>query len=89
MTERISINSILESLNTVIEVDRVFPKEDSPRVSMDDLKTIGIQLNKNQALQLAAYLSLAVSDDWSIIDITGYREPKKNGLYRLTITTKR
>ena len=89
MTTRISVSGILENLNTVIEVDKVFPKENSPKVSTADLKTIGIQLNKNQALQLAAYLSLAVSDGWDVIDITGYREPKRNNLYRLTITTTR
>ena len=46
MTTRISVSGILENLNTVIEVDKVYPKEDSPKVSTTDLKTIGIQLNK-------------------------------------------
>ena len=86
--KRISINTILEKLNTIIDVDRVFPREDSPKVSIDDPKTIGIQLTKKQALELAAYLTLAVSDGWDVIDITGFRKIIKNGKCRITITSK-
>lgn len=84
---RLPITNILQKLNTVIEVDKIFPRDDSPKISVNDLKTIGIQLNEKQALELAAYLTLAVSDGWKTIDMTGYRERKKNGLCQVTITT--
>lgn len=87
MTDRISISKVIENLNTVIDVDKVYPKEDSSKVDVEDLKTIGLQLNKKQALELAAYLALAVSEGWEKIDLTGYREPKSNGKYRVTVTT--
>jgi hypothetical protein len=89
MSEKtISINTILEKLNTIIDVDRVYPRENSPKVSIDDLKAIGIRLTQKQALELAAYLTLAVSDGWEVIDITGFRKIKKNGKYKITITSK-
>ena len=89
MTERISFYDVIDNLNTVIEVDRVYPKEDSKKVSIDDLKSIGLQLDEKQALELAGYLVLAVSNGWKKIDITGYRKPKKNGYYKLTVTTEK
>ncbi|MGQ4876012.1 MAG: hypothetical protein ACP6IY_18255 [Promethearchaeia archaeon] len=87
MSERISIKKALENLNTVIDVDKVYPRENSDKVSIDTLKTIGIHLNKQQALELSAYLTLAILDGWEQIDITAYRKPKQNGKYRLTITS--
>jgi len=87
MAKTNSVSDILKSLNTVIEVEKVYPRENSPITSLTDLTAIGIRLKKSQALQLAAYLSLAVSDGWEVINITGYRNPKRNNLYRLTVTT--
>ncbi len=89
MTDRISFNEVLDKLNTVIDVDRIYPKEDSRKVSLVELTTIGIRLSKAQALELAGYLSLAVSKGWKVIDITGYRKPKKSGFYKLTVTTEK
>ena len=89
MTDRISFYDVIDKLNTVIEVDRVYPKEDSKKVSLDVLTSIGLQLNEKQALQLAGYLVLAVSNGWKKIDITGFRKPKKNGYYKLTVTTEK
>ena len=88
MTERISINNVLEKLNTIVDVDKVYPVLDTKRVEkIEDLTTIGLRLDKSQALTLAGYLCLAVSQSWDYIDITGYRKPKKNGLHKVTVTT--
>lgn len=89
MTERISFNEVLDDLNTMIDIDRIYPKEDSRKVSLENLTTIGMRLSKDQALKFAGYLTLAASKGWNVFDITGYRKPKKNGLYKVTITTER
>ena len=86
--KRIPINKVLDELNTIIDIDRICPKEDSSKVNIEILKTIGLQLNPKQALELVAYLILAASAGWKVIDITGYRIIIKNSEYKLTVTTK-
>jgi len=51
---------------------RLYPVDGSTK-TLQELKTIGIRLNREQAIHLARVL-LAVSQDWPIIDITGYRK---------------
>src|SRR5687767_13540294 len=53
-----------------------------------DLQTIGIRLNREQAIHLARVL-LAVTQEWDEIDITGYRFRRRqdDGTYLLTVTS--
>jgi len=70
-----------------IRSNRVYPTEDSNK-EMSKLKTVGLSLNKNQALQLARIL-LLVTQEWDNVDITCYRfkKRKSDGTYQITITT--
>ena len=65
---------------------RLYPTESTKR-TIDKLETVGIKLNRDQAVHLARVL-LAVSQDWPEIDITGYRlRPRKtDGTYGITVT---
>jgi hypothetical protein len=65
---------------------RVYPAKDTKR-TVENLETIGIKMNREQAIQLARVL-LAVSQDWEEIDITGFRlRPRKaDGTYGVTVT---
>lgn len=65
---------------------RIYPVEDTTK-NIKDLKTIGIKLNKEQAIHLARVL-LAVSQEWDNIDITAYRfeKRKSDGTYHITVT---
>ncbi len=55
---------------------------------MKDLKTVGIRLNKEQALHLARVL-LAVTQEWNEIDLTAYRleRRKSDSTYHITVTS--
>jgi hypothetical protein len=50
---------------------RIYPVEGTAK-SVETLKTVGIKLSREQAVHLARVL-LAMSQDHSVIDITGYR----------------
>jgi len=65
---------------------RIYPIEDTNK-NVRDLKTVGIKLNREQAIHFARVL-LAVSQEWEEIDITAYRfEKRKNdGTYHITVT---
>jgi len=69
-----------------VRCSRIYPIEDTVK-DVKDLKTIGIKLNKDQAIHLARVL-LAVSQEWDEIDITAYRfeKRKKDGTYHITVT---
>ncbi len=69
-----------------VRCSRIYPVEDTSK-NIKDLKTIGIKLNREQALHLARVL-LAVTQEWDEIDITAYRfEKRKNdGTYHITVT---
>jgi hypothetical protein len=84
-TKRRSARSI--AIQTNIRCQRIYPTKETQK-SVSDLETVGIKLNKDQAIHLARVL-LAVTQDWDVIDITGYRLEKPNsaGLYRLTVTS--
>jgi hypothetical protein len=81
--KRISPKSITVKSN--LKVDKVYPLLETKK-AMDELKTIGIQLSKSQAVDLARIL-LAVSQEWDEIDLTFYRHPTSEGKFRGTITT--
>ncbi len=68
---------------------RIYPVENTNK-NVQDLKTVGIKLTKDQAIHLARIL-LAVSQEWEEIDLTAYRfeKRKSDGTYQLTVTTFR
>jgi hypothetical protein len=76
------------SIDGNVRCDRVYPTEDTKR-TVEDLQTVGIKLNKEQAIHLARVL-LAVTQDWDEIDITAYRFKKRkdDGTYVITVTSK-
>ena len=74
-------------LKTNIRCLRIYPVEKSSK-NISELNTIGIKLNREQAIHLARVL-LAVSQDWDDIEITGYRfkESSSDGTYPLTVSS--
>lgn len=75
-------------IDTNVRCRRIYPTEETKR-SVFDLQTIGIRLDRDQAIHLARVL-LAVTQEWSEIDITAYRFEKRqeDGTYRLTVTSQ-
>lgn len=69
-----------------IRCTRIYPIEGTNK-NVSDLKTVGIKLNKEQAIHLARVL-LAVTQEWDEVDITGYRfDRRSDGTYHLTVTS--
>lgn len=70
-----------------VRCNRIYPTKGSTK-SLNELKTIGIKLSKEQAIHLARVL-LAAAQEWDEIDITGWRFEKRtaDGTYHLTITS--
>jgi hypothetical protein len=66
---------------------KIYPVVGTKR-SVSKLKTIGIKLNKEQAIHLARIL-LAVTQDWDEIEITGFRLKKRktDGTYPVSVTS--
>lgn len=66
---------------------RVYPVETSTK-TIADLKTVGIRLNRDQAIHLARIL-LAVTQDWDDLEITAYRaKPRQSDdTYQVTVTS--
>jgi len=54
-----------------IQCKKIYPTLDIKK-QVSDLKTVGLQLNKEQAIELAKKL-LGAAQSSNIIDITGYR----------------
>jgi len=75
------------SIDSNVRCERIYPTEDTKR-TIADLQTVGIRLNKEQAVHLARVL-LAVTQEWDEIDITGYRFRRRHddGTYLLTVTS--
>ena len=82
---RKSPRSIL--INPNVRCLRVYPIEGTEK-NVKDLKTIGVKLNKEQALHLARVL-LAVTQEWDEIDLTVYRleRRKSDSTYHVTVTS--
>ena len=81
------------SIDTNVRCERLYPTEDTKKridtaKGIDELRSVGIKLTREQAIHLARVL-LAVTQEWDSIDITGYRFDKRrsDGLYRLTVTS--
>ncbi|MBZ5647162.1 MAG: hypothetical protein LAN37_08080 [Acidobacteriia bacterium] len=75
------------SINPNLRCARIYPVENTKK-NVQDLKTIGIKLTRDQAIDLARAL-LAVTQDWAEIELTGYRFDKRktDGTYHLTVTS--
>jgi hypothetical protein len=76
------------NVDTNVRCLRVYPTKETKR-SVSELQTVGIRLNKEQAIHLARVL-LVVTQEWDEVDITAYRFEKRqeDGTFRLTITTQ-
>jgi len=79
---------------TGIEIDgnircqRISPVENTRTKTIQDLKTVGITLSRDQAIHLARVL-LAASQEWDEIAITAWRlkKRKSDGTYTVTVTS--
>jgi hypothetical protein len=76
------------TLPSHVRCERIYPTEKTRR-TIDNLKTIGILLNKQQAIDLATLL-LAAAQQWDKIDIKGDRFNKRqsDNTYTLTVTSQ-
>lgn len=76
------------TINPNLRCLRIYPVETSTK-QISELKTVGLKLNKEQAIELARVL-LAVTQEWEEIDITAFRlrQRKSDGTYGITITSQ-
>ena len=76
------------NLDVNLRCDKVYPSLSYDK-SVKNLKTIGLKLSKEQALQLARLL-LVGSQDWEWMDLTAYRysQRKSDETYHITVTSK-
>ena len=68
-----------------IKALNVYPGEGTHR-SMSQLKTVGLRLSRDQAIHLARVL-LAVTQEWDVIEVTGYRKSHLDGTHQVTVTS--
>lgn len=74
------------TISPKLRCERVYPIQGTKK-TVAELKTIGFKLNRDQAINLARVL-LAVSQDWSGIDVTVFRSKRfSDGTSPITITT--
>ena len=66
---------------------RVYPVKGTNR-SVEELKTVGMKLSRNQAIHFATVL-LAAAHKWDEMEITAYRlkKRKSDGTYQITLTS--
>ncbi len=79
-TKKLSVKSNLSAL-------RVYPMPDTKR-TIDNLKTVAMVFDRQQAVSLATRLLIA-SEAWDKIAVTGFRlRPRKSdGRYIVTVTS--
>ncbi len=82
---RVSPRSITLKIN--LRCEKVYPGKNTNR-NVNNLKTIGIKLSRDQAIRLGTVLC-ATAQEWNEIDITAYRlkERTSDGTYPITITS--
>ncbi len=75
------------TVNPNVRCLRVYPVENTKK-NVQELKTVGLRLSKEQAVHLARVL-LAVAQEWEEVDITAYRfdRRKSDGTYHITVTS--
>lgn len=83
---RKSVKSI--TVNPNVRCLRVYPVEGTSK-SVKHLKTVGLKLSREEAIQLSRVL-LAVTQEWEHIELTAYRlkRRKSDGTYPLTVTSQ-
>lgn len=76
------------ALDPNLRCQAIYPIKDTKK-KVEDLETVGIRLNRKQAIHLAR-LILAASQDWDEFDITAFRKEKRksDGTFRITVTSK-
>ena len=72
------------TINANVRCQRIYPVEGSSK-TIEDLDTVGFKMNRKQAIDLARVL-LAVTQDWEIVDVTGFRlrRRKSDGTFPIT-----
>ena len=70
-----------------LRCQRIYPVEGTNK-TIADLKTEGFKLTREQAIHLARVL-LAVSQEWSDMEVTAYRfdQRKADETYHMTVTS--
>ena len=70
-----------------VRCPRVYPVQGTAK-SVTELKTVGLKMDRDQAVHLARVL-LAVAQDWEEIEIAAYRGDKRklDGTYHVTVTS--
>jgi hypothetical protein len=83
--KRATVRSIKLDINA--RCQRIYPIEGSLK-SVPNLESVGLKLNKAQAIILARLL-LVASQDWDEIAVTAYRKDRRNtdGTYPITVTS--
>lgn len=76
------------SINPNLRCQRIYPVQGTDK-TVQELTTVGFKLSKEQAINLARVL-LAVTQEWSDIDITGFRSKERSdGTFPITVTSAR
>jgi hypothetical protein len=75
------------TINANVRCQRIYPVAGSSK-TIEDLDTVGFKMSRTQAIDLARVL-MAVTQDWEIIDVTGFRlkQRKSDGTFPITITS--
>lgn len=75
------------SIDANVRCQRIYPVEGTAK-TIADLKTVGFKLTREQAIHLARVL-LAVSQDWTEMEVTAYRfdQRKTDETYHITVTS--
>ena len=75
------------TINPNLRCLRIYPIEATNK-SVNELKTVGLKLSKEQAINLSRIL-LAVTQEWEEVDITAYRfdKRKSDDTYHITVTS--
>lgn len=82
--KRKSARSVTISPN--VRCQRIYPVQGTNK-TVEELTTVGFKLTREQAIHLARVL-LAVTQDWSDIDLTGFRSKQRSdGTFSITVTS--
>lgn len=74
------------TISPKLRCERVYPVTGTKRTA-EELKTVGFRLSCDQAINLARVL-LAVSQDWTSIEVTAFRSKRfSDGTFPITVTT--
>lgn len=81
---RKSVKSL--TINQNVRCQRIIPVEGSAKQT-SELHTVAFTLTKEEAIHLARVL-LAATQEWDVVDITGFRLQKRaDGTFPITVTS--